>query len=309
MKKLLTILALAACAHASAATYTFNGANYSQGNITNFTAAPCAPSSQCAAFTTAMRQQGRFTTAAPLQANLVAADISALITSYSFQDGLTQYTSGGPNDYLGLATVATDGMGNITAVALTVGKWQTASHGVNDRISVMAVNDVSYHNALCDFVTPSGACLQNNEDSSSSDVFTLTANGWTTLAAPVAPAITSPVPPAATVGVPYSFTVTATGTAPITFGDGGTLPPGLSIDLTTGAITGTPTAPGSYNVGLMAANGVAPIAVQSFSLVVAPAGAGGAGGAAAVPTLSEWGLLLLAALLGALGLRQRGGAA
>lgn len=52
----------------------------------------------------------------------------------------------------------------------------------------------------------------------------------------------------ATLGIPYvSALVASGGTAPYAYSiTSGTLPPGLSLNATTGAITGTPTAPGSY---------------------------------------------------------------
>ncbi len=85
--------------------------------------------------------------------------------------------------------------------------------------------------------------------------------------APVAPAITSLTPPAtATVGVPYDFTVTATGTAPITFTASG-LPTGLTIS-SAGVISGTPTAAGAFAGTITAANGTLPNATQNFSVVV-----------------------------------------
>ena len=37
-------------------------------------------------------------------------------------------------------------------------------------------------------------------------------------------------------------------TAVVTWADGGTLPPGLSVDSATGAVTGTPTTAGTYAV-------------------------------------------------------------
>ena len=55
-----------------------------------------------------------------------------------------------------------------------------------------------------------------------------------------------------TLGTPFAFTVTATAT-PTTFTATG-LPPGLSINSSTGIITGTPTAPGTYTVSVFVAN-------------------------------------------------------
>ncbi|PZE69610.1 ice-binding family protein [Curtobacterium sp. MCBD17_021] len=86
----------------------------------------------------------------------------------------------------------------------------------------------------------------------------------------VAPSITSGTPTAATTGQPYSYTVTATGTPTPTFTATG-LPAGLTIDSTTGVISGTPTAPGSSTVTITASNGTAPADTQVVTVrVVAP---------------------------------------
>ena len=114
----------------------------------------------------------------------------------------------------------------------------------------------------------------------------------------VAPTITSAQPPGGTAGAPYNFIVTATGTTAFTFSDAGTLPPGLTINPSTGSITGTPSAAGSYNVTLTAANGILPNGVQAFTMNIALAPAGSV---TAVPTLGEWGLLLMACLVGGAG--------
>jgi Putative Ig domain/PA14 domain len=92
--------------------------------------------------------------------------------------------------------------------------------------------------------------------------------------APVAPNITtpatSPFAVTATVGTAYNYTVVATGTAPITY-SATSLPPGLSINSTSGAITGTPTTAGSYSTTVTAANGVNPNASKTLSFTVNPA--------------------------------------
>src|SRR5205807_2041465 len=59
------------------------------------------------------------------------------------------------------------------------------------------------------------------------------------------------------VGVPFNsgpMTVTG-GTAPYAYSMVGTLPAGLALNTTTGAITGTPTAPGTFIVQAKDANG------------------------------------------------------
>ena len=107
-------------------------------------------------------------------------------------------------------------------------------------------------------------------------------------AAPVTtdgPAITSGPPTPAQAGTPYSFTVTATGTPGPTFSvTSGALPAGLQLDAVTGAITGTPSAPGSSTFTITAANGVLPntSAVYTIGTSAAPLGAApGIGGSPA----------------------------
>src|SRR5690606_26677056 len=67
------------------------------------------------------------------------------------------------------------------------------------------------------------------------------------------PAITSGAAASGTVGTAFTHTVTATGTAPLTYSATG-LPVGLAINATTGAITGTPTAAGPKDVTITATN-------------------------------------------------------
>ncbi|MFN7220614.1 MAG: putative Ig domain-containing protein, partial [Burkholderiales bacterium] len=63
----------------------------------------------------------------------------------------------------------------------------------------------------------------------------------------VAPAITSVGPPNGFIGVPYTHTATATGTPAVTWSvAGGSLPPGLSLNATSGVISGTPSTAGTY---------------------------------------------------------------
>lgn len=95
------------------------------------------------------------------------------------------------------------------------------------------------------------------------------------------PQITSGTPSGATAGTPYSFTVTATGTPAPTYAvSSGALPAGLSLDSTTGVISGTPTTAGSSTFAITASNGTAPASTASYTLVTAAAAVvGGPGGA------------------------------
>jgi PKD repeat protein len=73
--------------------------------------------------------------------------------------------------------------------------------------------------------------------------------------APVAPTITSATTVSAVAGQSFpTYVITASG-LPTSFGATG-LPPGLSLNPTTGAISGTPTAAGTYTVTLSASNAI-----------------------------------------------------
>lgn len=96
------------------------------------------------------------------------------------------------------------------------------------------------------------------------------------------PAITSGAPTSATEGTPYSFTITASGTPVPAFAvTAGSLPAGLSLNGTTGAILGTPTAAGSSTFTIAADNGVPPQVSAVYTLTTAAT--------STTPTLAETG--------------------
>jgi uncharacterized delta-60 repeat protein len=74
---------------------------------------------------------------------------------------------------------------------------------------------------------------------------------------PVAPHFTADTPPTtATVGVGYSYQFAASGNPAPSFIVGGQLPTGLSLNSTTGLLSGTPTAAHSFSFRVIASNGV-----------------------------------------------------
>jgi uncharacterized protein (TIGR03437 family) len=86
------------------------------------------------------------------------------------------------------------------------------------------------------------------------------------------PSVACPIANSGEVGVAFNspaMTVTG-GTAPYTFTVVGTLPSGLTLNVSTGAISGTPTAPGSFGLNVTDAKGVSAGSNCPFTIVAAP---------------------------------------
>lgn len=80
----------------------------------------------------------------------------------------------------------------------------------------------------------------------------------------------APTQNAAEVGVPFRFTAQATGgKAGYTWSIDGTLPTGLTLNAATGAITGTPTAPGTFALKLTVKDSLGLTTTVDFPLIVA----------------------------------------
>lgn len=78
-------------------------------------------------------------------------------------------------------------------------------------------------------------------------------------------------PPPARVGVFYQETVPVSGgTSPYSYTLVGSLPPGLSLNETTGVISGTPTGEGSYPFSVMVTDSSQATATQTYTLTVNP---------------------------------------
>ncbi|RUQ09435.1 hypothetical protein D8M35_02310 [Curtobacterium sp. HSID17257] len=95
---------------------------------------------------------------------------------------------------------------------------------------------------------------------------------------PRSPEFTAATPPStATVGSAYSYTFTAgpntsvRTTARFTLAPGDTLPAGLTLDATTGMLSGTPTTPGTTRFRLVAANTYGSATTDPITITVQPA--------------------------------------
>jgi len=87
---------------------------------------------------------------------------------------------------------------------------------------------------------------------------------------PPPPQIDPTQPPGATVGAPYSTQIVVSGgTPPYTYSvPPGFLPPGLTLDTTTGVISGTPTSVGTYNFTVTVTDSANVTVERSFALAV-----------------------------------------
>jgi hypothetical protein len=114
----------------------------------------------------------------------------------------------------------------------------------------------------------------------------------------VAPTITNGPPPDGTVGVAYTFGYTSTGSPTFSVSAGG-LPPELSLSAG-GMISGTPMTAGLFTGTVTATNGNSPDATQDFSIVISGVDVN----ALEIPTLGEWGLIVLVLSLVVLALHR-----
>ncbi len=151
----ITLITLLQASAWAATTYTYTGSNYAAAAIHNFMP-PCG-AGNCGAFTTAMSQNGSFTTAAPLPANAVNLDVSGLMTAFSFSDGLTTYAMGDPNLLLYSANVYTDASGAILNGYIIFFRWYTpGTHALGDRLDMMQTGYITGKNGKCN-QTPVGS--------------------------------------------------------------------------------------------------------------------------------------------------------
>jgi choice-of-anchor A domain-containing protein len=100
----------------------------------------------------------------------------------------------------------------------------------------------------------------------------ITATGTCAITIVAGPSLSCSSVTSGEVGVAFNsgaMTVTG-GSAPYTFSVSGTLPAGLSLNASTGAVTGTPTAAGSFSIKVTDANGITATGTCAITIVAGP---------------------------------------
>jgi hypothetical protein len=175
MKKFLIGIAVLVSSYAHAEVYTYSGANFSVA---------------FGAYTTAMSVTGSITTSSPIPPSSVDLDISGILTSWSFSDGLQTISNVNGTTSLNYPPlVSTDASGDITVTNIRVLATPLAtSVGGTDDFIVIRFNNLVVRGAVCDVVN-GGVC---SDWSPETDVaLNKVAGVWETVAAPIP---TIPVP-------------------------------------------------------------------------------------------------------------------
>lgn len=205
--------------------------------------------------------------AIPLPTGLIAAALAlAMLLGPAAAVGATAPTISSPNTAqatIGVPfsfAIITDTAVSYTATGLPPGLTINTNTGI---ISGTPTGPMPGLSVTIGATNPSGTTNQ----SLNIGVVTFT-SGAPTIALPTSPTSGATVDGA--VGTPFSYTIPATGATSFTATP---LPAGLTLDATSGAITGTPTAAGATDVAIAATNGSGTTATQ-MTIRIGPAGSG-----------------------------------
>ncbi|HEV2633611.1 MAG TPA: IPT/TIG domain-containing protein [Actinocrinis sp.] len=184
-----------------------------------------------------------------------------------------QFTYGSPPTVSGLSTasgpvsggttVTISGTGFTGAQGVAFGGVTATSFTVESDTQIQATTPTA----------PSGTVDVQVENPAGTST-TSAADQFTFTAVPIT--FSADTPPATlTVGKPYTYTYAASGSPAPTYSlASGSLPPGVTLNATTGVLSGTPTAAGAYTFTVTAANGTGTPAVSPPATITAsnPAG-------------------------------------
>lgn len=143
-----------------AASYNYTGSNY----VTPFACTrPCATGAgTCANHTTSMHVTGSFTVNTALPVGVTNSDITSLLASFSFSDGLGTFASTDPKVRVLSFRVTTNSAGRLVNVSFQIMKWTSGAlpHVAGSRLDFVSGGEgkVAYHNAYCSMPAGSDAC-------------------------------------------------------------------------------------------------------------------------------------------------------
>ena len=149
--------------------------------------------------------------------------------------------------------------------------WTQSANALDDG-AIDPNQDTEYGNAIYSLnpTSPTAPSWTVSGTSSATDTWCASQLAFLSNNSPLA--ISPSSLPASTVGVAYSQTVsTAGGTGSVTLSESGALPAGLTFTASTGALSGRPTAGGTFNISITATDSVGDTASQAYSLVINPA--------------------------------------
>ena len=243
------------------AMLTFTPANWSVPQAVTITAADDLDTANDTATVTAsssgLANQDITVNVTDDDANNFVVSRAALAISESASDFFTVALVKAPPATLTATVARTSGDTDISVTGGASLTFDATNFAVPQTVTVSAAEDADTANDVATIsITGSGMAART---------VTVTATD-NEVAAPV---ITSAPITTAVVSALYSNTVIATGRPTPTFSLTSS-PPGMTIGQSTGVITWTPSAEGSFPVIVLAANGIAPDATQSFAIAVGP---------------------------------------
>ncbi|MCS4292565.1 hypothetical protein M2375_000771 [Comamonas sp. BIGb0152] len=287
-----------------------------------------------APYTSSMRVIGRFTTSSPLPSNLLSfTDIGPdglnLIKDWSFSDGLINYTSSnstltarlelaGPN--ITGSTVITDGLGNIASSIF----WpisQTRPFKVGERMDALLILSTPENpvNDSGEYIMANGVCKADSpgvDDRCISDFspeisfLNLSPANWSTI--DINNNSGEAVSGVASSAISNIAANNSINGAKAKIGIGGNAevsmeglwPKGFSLDEITGAVlVSASTKAGEYELGYKICDRSSPIACASSTanVTVKPAPFAATVAPTPVPSLSQWGVIMITIILGIFG--------